>query len=480
MRGDAERVETLILGAGPTGLGAGERLLREGGQDFLVLEASPTIGGLSRTIIDGGYRWDLGGHVIFSHYAHFDELFDRYLGDAHSLIERESWVRCAGTWVPYPFQNNTRYLPEAEARACVEDLERAQARGGAADADNFGAFIDSAFGQSISRLFMRPYNEKVWGCPPETLAKEWIGQRVATIDAARARRNLEKSLDDFGWGPNNRFRYPLDGAGAMYAAIGRALGDRLRLGARATAIDPAEHVVTLADGGRVRYDRLLSTMPLDVLIRDVIGDAAPDTVRDAAARLVHSSGHFVGVGIRQPCPSPRSWMYFPGDECPFYRVTYLSNYSPRMAPEGCYSLLCEITESASHPVDADRIVEETIRGLQAVELLAPGERDDIDRLWHARVEHAYPTPTLERDAILETVHPWLESNGIASRGRFGMWKYEVANTDHSVMQGVEWAERELHGTPETTIGLRYEPGDDGRLVAASVRPDAAGSGERRR
>ena len=36
------------------------------------------------------------------------------------------------------------------------------------------------------------------------------------------------------------------------------------------------------------------------------------------------------------------------------------------------------------------------------------------------------------------------------RGRFGGWKYEVANMDHSVMQGVEWAERMVLGQEERT------------------------------
>lgn len=44
-----------------------------------------------------------------------------------------------------------------------------------------------------------------------------------------------------------------------------------------------------------------------------------------------------------------------------------------------------------------------------------------------------PTPSLGRDAALEKILPTLKTDyGIWSRGRFGSWKYECGNQDHSV------------------------------------------------
>lgn len=174
-------------------------------------------------------------------------------------------------------------------------------------------------------------------------------------------------------------------------------------------------------------------------------------------------------------------MYFPEDNCPFYRVTYLSNYSPYMTPDNRthYSLLCEISESEHKPVDGARVVEETIRGLENAGLLAPGEREDICDTWVYRADYSYPTPTVDRDRILSDVIPWLEVRDIYSRGRFGMWKYEVANTDHTLMQGVELVNHLLLGEPETTIGIVYQTTEDGREAALHERPAHAGSGEKR-
>jgi hypothetical protein len=60
-----------------------------------------------------------------------------------------------------------------------------------------------------------------------------------------------------------------------------------------------------------------------------------------------------------------------------------------------------------------------------------------------------------------------------------MWKYEVANTDHSLMQGVELINRLLLGERETTIGMVYKVTEDGRNAANHERPAHAGSGEKR-
>ncbi len=95
-------------------------------------------------------------------------------------------------------------------------------------------------------------------------------------------------------------------------------------------------------------------------------------------------------------------------------------------------------------------MDQTIDGLVNTSLLDASEVDDICTRWEIAVDYGYPVPCLKRDGALKVIQPRLEEKDIYSRGRFGGWKYEVSNMDHSVMQGVEWAERMVTGTPETT------------------------------
>jgi protoporphyrinogen oxidase len=443
--GESPRI--VIIGAGPTGLGAAYRLRELGYKNFLIVEARDRVGGLaSSETSTNGFIYDIGGHVLFSHYEYFDKLFDRLMGDDYQLLLRESWVWMYDRFLPYPFQNNIKYLPKDVVYECLLGLIEAQKQPlDLSRFENFEQLILGVFGAGIAKHFMTPYNFKVWAHPASLMNKEWIGERVSVVDIARVLGNVVLDRDDAGWGPNSTFKYPRHGGtGGLFERVRPYVEENLRLNAPVAAIDVEQKHVTLADGTRERYDVLLSTIPLDLLVHSVT-TAVPESVRCAASQLRHSGSYIVGVGIKQPSPSKKCWMYFPENNAPFYRVTYLSNYSPEVVPDASthYSLLAEVSHSEFKPVDRDTIVESTIQGMVNTRLLSDADRADIVDTHLIERDYTYPTPSIERDAALATLHPWLESQDIYSRGRFGAWRYEVGNMDHSVAQGVEWVNRIL-------------------------------------
>ena len=79
------------------------------------------------------------------------------------------------------------------------------------------------------------------------------------------------------------------------------------------------------------------------------------------------------------------------------------------------------------------------------------EGDEIVSTYHRHIEYGYPTPTVERNDSLDEALPFLQSQDVWSRGRFGSWKYEVANQDHSCMIGVEAVDNMLFGAKEITL-----------------------------
>ncbi len=439
----------VVIGAGPTGLGAAYRLQELGHDDWTVYEATDHVGGLASSVASNGFVYDTGGHVLFSHYEYFDRLMEKLLGDQYAEIRREAWIRMQDRWVPYPFQNNLRYLETDAAVECV--MGRAAARPPPAAAANFKEWILAVFGEGIARHFMFPYNWKVWAHPLELMDKQWMAERVSVIDLQSALRNILAAREDSRWGPNATFRFPLrGGTGGMYEPFVPHIKDHLVLRKRVASIDNQRKVVRFSDGDEAEYDVLLSTMPLTEIAPRL--SAAPEPVRAAARRLSWSGGMFVGLGLARPCPTEdKCWVYFPEESSPFYRITYLSRYSPYMAPdENHFSIITETSTSVWKPESRDTIVERTIEGLIASAILEESDRRLIVDKTLIEVPYAYPTPTLERDGALAELQPFLMSQDIYSRGRFGAWLYEIGNMDHSLMQGVEFVNHALLGERETT------------------------------
>jgi len=455
------KVRHLIIGAGPTGLGAAWRLEQRGVADWLVLEAGRVAGGLAQSIIDEhGFTWDLGGHVQFSHYEMFDQLMDDLLGvDGWLYHDRESWVWVRGRFVPYPFQLNLHRLPDADRDVCLGGLEEAaELASTRAKPQNFGAWIVQTFGTGIADVFMRPYNQKVWARHPELMDCQWIGDRVAIADVARVRENIRLGRDDVSWGPNNRFRFPRrGGTGAVWQALARRLTARparagqVMFDAAVRYVDTREGRVVLADGREFLYEQLISTMPLDRFV--TMCDLARE-LQAAVHDLEYSSTHVVGVGLHgapPPALASKCWMYFPESNCPFYRVTHFSHYSPDNVPDPStqWSLMAEVSESPHRPIDSDQVVSDVVHGLIATSLVSSERR--VHHTWHRRLEHGYPVPSLHRDRGLEEIETVLRARDVYSRGRFGAWKYEVSNQDHSFAQGVEAVDAWLDGTEEVTL-----------------------------
>jgi protoporphyrinogen oxidase len=442
----------VILGAGPTGLGAAYRLRELGHEHFHVYDRADQVGGLAASYRDErGFTWDVGGHVQFSHYRYFDDVMERALGNDWLHHEREAWIWMERRFVPYPLQNNLHRLSPGTRWKCVQGLVKLYKQPPVTRPRHFGEWIDATFGAGLAEAFMLPYNFKVWAYPAERLDYNWIGERVAVTDLERVLDNLLHDRDDVSWGPNNTFQFPrCGGTGAIWRSVAGLVGrDRITLGREAVAIDTDRRQVRFADGSSTGYDVLLSTIP----IVELVDRAGLDELRPVAAQLVHSSSHIVGVGLAGRPPEAlrrKCWMYFPEGDCPFYRVTVFSNYSPRNVPDADahWSLMAEISESPHRPVDPRGVVAATLDGLRATGLIGP--EHEVASCWHRREPFGYPTPALGRDDALHALHRTLESRDVYSRGRFGGWKYEVSNQDHSLMQGVELVNRLLLDIPEVT------------------------------
>jgi protoporphyrinogen oxidase len=208
------------------GLGAATRMNQHKHEDWVLIEGAPEAGGLACTdITPEGFLFDMGGHVIFSHYDYFDELIDAAVGtgpENWSTHERVSYVWMKNRFVPYPFQNNICALPQEDQIECINGLIDAKVANELANAPpaNFDEWIMRVMGKGIANTFMRPYNFKVWAIPTHLMQCTWLGERVATANVARVVENVIRNRIESSWGPNAVFRFPQEGGtGAIWKKV---------------------------------------------------------------------------------------------------------------------------------------------------------------------------------------------------------------------------------------------------------------------
>ena len=481
-----QRVSTLVAGAGPTGLSAAYHL----GADALLVEQAPSVGGWCRSLVDHGFTFDYAGHIMFSQDPYVHELYKILLGDNMHWQDREAWIHSKGVYTRYPFQGALYGLPPAVIKECVvgaiearfgtslakksssdepgADYTGPERRGmfepllpgpgtgpagsvtrlhyGGPDRRrcvvtgaprNFKEFIYKVWGTGIARHFAIPYNQKLWAVPLDEMETSWLGGRVPLP-------NLEEMIEGAlspvpkPMGPNARFGYPLVGGfQALMDGFLPHLRGELRLNTRIVRVSPAHRTATFADGTTVRYEHLISTLPLPKLIA-LAGDEVPAGIQAAARALRHVSVRCVNIGVGRPNITDKHWIYYP-EETVFHRIFVQGNASPHCNPPGGFGFTCEITYSPSKPLpcEGDDLIRRCIADAVAVGFI----RAD-DPIWAANqvdLPVAYVVYDHGRAENVERIRAWLADHDIVLAGRYSEWEYY--NSDHAFIAGRTAAEK---------------------------------------
>jgi len=412
-RSRTQKTPVAILGAGLTGMSAAIEL-GDAGCSNRIFEKLGRPGGHAITVEEEGYRFDRTGHLLHLRDPAMRERVLGWIGDDHLSLERRSRVWSNGVYTRYPFQANTYGLPPEVAYECLMGFLKARSAAAADPPANFEEYCDQHFGKGISKHFMIPYNQKLWGVSPKEITAEWCERFVP-------RPKLEDVVagavgaNDRELGYNARFVYPRNGIDALPRAMASEL-PHLELGRAPERIDAAARRLHFADE-TVDYDVLLSTIPLPVLLRTL--QAPPTAVRDAAERLRCTHLYYLDVALSAPCPHDFHWAYVPEPKYPFYRVGCYSHFSPSMAPAGAANLYVELADRGEP--DLETLVPQVTKALAEMRFIASASDVAFTRL--RKIDFAYVLFDHEYYNALNVIRPYLDSVGIVSAGRYGGWNY---------------------------------------------------------
>ena len=432
----------VVVGAGPAGLTAAVRL-RQADVDVTVVEATDSVGGISRTVERDGWRFDLGGHRFFTKVPEVEAFWHEVLPDEDFLMRpRMSRILYRGKLFDYPLKpfNALFGLGVLEAIRCVLSYALVRVRP-PKDQSNFEGWVAARFGWRLYRIFFKTYTEKVWGVPATDIQADWAAQRIKNLSL------LNAVTSAFGLGRSSgqittlieEFQYPRLGPGMMWDRardLVLADGGELRMQAKVASVrhaGGAAHTVVLADGTALPASSVISTMPLPSLVR-AMDPPAPAEVLEAADGL--SFRDFLTVALVVPATAgfPDNWIYIHEPGVRVGRVQNFGSWSPELVKDGFTCLGLEYFVSEGD--DLWESSDEDLIALGKAELAQIGlvVADAIEAAGYVvRVPKAYPVYDEGYAEKVDVLRAWLAQTApnVHPVGRNGMHRYN--NQDHSML-----------------------------------------------
>ena len=437
--------KVVILGAGLTGLATAYHLEQQNFFDFIICEKNERAGGLLRSFTDNGFTFDFTGHLLHINNDYFRNFLNTIAPlENFNLVERKAAIYSHNTLTEYPFQMNLFGLPKEVIYECITQfVERKQSL---RSPKNFYEWVLKYFGAGMGKHFFFPYNSKILSYDIKKVLPSWTGRFVPqTSFEAVLEGAFEQKQHKVGY--NSSFYYPKQGGiEFVIKQLVKSLKTPIITGAAAEQIDLNSNTIHFSNGTSEKYSQLVSTMPLDALLR-MTQPQSHTTLASQADKLICNSVLNFNLGFNTTIDFDKHWIYYPEKQYPFYRLGFWHTIAPGSVPKDATALYGELSYLAHKTSHAQR----TKLGEQAIESALNHLRINPNAIIAEKVltlDHAYVIYDAWREQNLPKLLKGLQENHIHSTGRFGGWKY--SSMQEAVFDGKETAELILSKLGATT------------------------------
>ena len=418
------KVNNLIIGGGISGLTLANYIT-----DYLIVEKDSSLGGYARTHYVDDYIWDYAGHFFHFKTDEFKSMFINSMDKNDYIIKnKNTYIYFEDKLIDYPFQMNIHELSKDTFIDCLYDLFNKQEK---EVYTNFLDMLYGKFGISITEMFLKPYNEKLYATDLTKLDKDAMGRFFPYANITEIINNMKNHSNT---SYNNTFMYPKKGAQVIVNKLCEKVDmNKVMLNTSVTSIDLNKKEVTLSTKEVISYNNLINTIPFNKFLSLL----NIQEYTNFSNELSYNKVLVFNLGFdKKSTYNNTDWIYFPDKNINFYRAGFYDN----ILSTDKLSMYIEIGYSKESIIDESTINKElslTLDNLKKCKII-----DDTFKLVKYEsiiMDPAYVHIDTLHDKLVKEIINDLETKNVYSVGRYGSWTY--SSMEDAMLQSKELVEK---------------------------------------
>lgn len=418
------KVNNLIIGGGISGLTLANYIT-----DYLIIEKDSSLGGYARTHYVDDYIWDYAGHFFHFKTDEFKSMFINSMDKNDYIIKnKNTYIYFEDKLIDYPFQMNIHELSKDKFIDCLYDLFNKQEK---EVYNNFLDMLYGKFGISITEMFLKPYNEKLYATDLTKLDKDAMGRFFPYANISEIINNMKNHSNT---SYNNTFMYPKKGAQVIVNKLCEKVDmNKVMLNTSVTSIDLNKKEVTLSTKEVISYNNLINTIPFNKFLSLL----NIQEYTNFSNELSYNKVLVFNLGFdKKSTYNNTDWIYFPDKNINFYRAGFYDN----ILSTDKLSMYIEIGYSKESIIDESTINKElslTLDNLKKCKII-----DDTFKLVKYEsiiMDPAYVHIDTLHDKLVKEIINDLETKNVYSVGRYGSWTY--SSMEDAMLQSKELVEK---------------------------------------
>ena len=426
-----------VIGSGPAGLTASYELIMKG-YDVDIYEASDQAGGMCRSFKLWDGIVDMGPHRFFSSDIRVNKFWLSIIENEYSMVNRKTRILYNKNFFNYPLKifNAIKNLGIAEGFNCLASFLFQKINFNYRQKDNFEDWIKTRFGERLYKIFFKSYSEKLWGIPCKYLSSEFASQRIKKLSLFEALKNTifkspkHATLID-------QFAYPKFGTGYFYEKLLSKFlsNDGKIFYSEAVKIINFEDNKILINNKKIKYDHLISTMPLTNLVK-ILNKKNDNYIENACKNLRFRNTLLVYLKVDKENIFKDQWIYVNSESIRTGRITNFNNWNEDIKCKSgsiiCMEYWFNDEDQLWKEKDNKKIFDYILNDIKELEIIDNKSIEDFKIL---RIPKCYPIYDINYKKNLNIIKNFINLfQNINVIGRYGSFKYN--NQDHSILMGL--------------------------------------------